>query len=452
MDVPRLEGNRPPHSHKKAPSVKRFFQHLLPSPPLLGPEFLEMFERDVSVFGDNLTMHSTDFKRIVNFINARSKKLYRNRSRYYRREETGLTHSLQVHMPTEDSHTNDMKIFIHLKAPEMATCRRNVHSLNQGSEKLIKLSLLIDIQRRKICFCATATHRYASKKGNFNRSQKKLLKAVEIFQNEISILELFKGREGVLQLLGHATYPAKGYTVAKAPKMNMVFEYAEQDLLEYMNSIYSQSLYNPDLGKQWVSSPDRQKIVMELLTGLVNIHDQNIIHGDVKLDNILLCEEGAKFGDFGFARNAGKQIEKLNGTAIFLSPELLQCVNLLHEINHHPPSSSFRDAAVVKSRELRSLIGKKTDVYSLGICFHFLKYLRQPDYLFVDGRQKENSDILDSGSIGLHIRDLEEWYKQFQPDDVEGKLIKQMMELNPDQRISAKEALVKILEIYLSSN
>lgn len=55
------------------------------------------------------------------------------------------------------------------------------------------------------------------------------------------------------------------------------------------------------------------------------LHSRNIIHGDIKLENILLTEGGVKLSDFGLARYAAKERGLKNncGTVEYAAPELL---------------------------------------------------------------------------------------------------------------------------------
>lgn len=50
------------------------------------------------------------------------------------------------------------------------------------------------------------------------------------------------------------------------------------------------------------SEPDTRKYIYEILNGLKYIHENNIIHRDIKLSNIYIHEKGyLKIGDFGLA-------------------------------------------------------------------------------------------------------------------------------------------------------
>ena len=78
--------------------------------------------------------------------------------------------------------------------------------------------------------------------------------------------------------------------------------------------------------------------------GLIDLHRQNIIHRDIKSDNILVKANGEiKLADFGYAVVLTQQMQKRKskvGTVCWMAPELIQ------------GSNSYTD---------------KVDVWSLGI-------------------------------------------------------------------------------------
>ncbi|KAJ0593557.1 putative mitogen-activated protein kinase kinase kinase STE-STE11 family [Helianthus annuus] len=64
----------------------------------------------------------------------------------------------------------------------------------------------------------------------------------------------------------------------------------------------------------------------QVLLGLDYLHNNNIVHCDIKCQNLLICEEGVKIGDLGCAKFAendvGKRDFKFSGTPVFMAPEV----------------------------------------------------------------------------------------------------------------------------------
>eukprot|EP01111_Echinosteliopsis_oligospora_P011452 TRINITY_DN3789_c0_g1_i2.p1 TRINITY_DN3789_c0_g1~~TRINITY_DN3789_c0_g1_i2.p1 ORF type:complete len:166 (-),score=31.43 TRINITY_DN3789_c0_g1_i2:109-606(-) len=75
-------------------------------------------------------------------------------------------------------------------------------------------------------------------------------------------------------------------------KLYLVFEYVEQDLKKYMDSV--PGMINPLLVKSYM---------YQLLRGIAYCHSHRILHRDLKPQNLLIDRNGAlKLADFGLAR------------------------------------------------------------------------------------------------------------------------------------------------------
>ena len=119
------------------------------------------------------------------------------------------------------------------------------------------------------------------------------------------------------------------------PNVARLLDYGERDWLVYLATAY---IEGPTLKEhiaqvRQVSVDDAVRIARDLLDALAYAHRHNVVHRDVKPDNIVLAREGAMLLDFGIARAieaAGD--EKLTrsgftvGTSSYMSPEQVVAV------------------------------------------------------------------------------------------------------------------------------
>lgn len=73
--------------------------------------------------------------------------------------------------------------------------------------------------------------------------------------------------------------------------------------------------------------PMRRRVLMRALTGvgegLAAAHAADVVHGDVKLDNVLVDRDNhARLADFGLSRLVGTAPSVAGGTALFMAPEV----------------------------------------------------------------------------------------------------------------------------------
>ena len=158
-------------------------------------------------------------------------------------------------------------------------------------------------------------------------------KILNCIENEISILNKITHRN-IIKMHGYQKY--RNIYILE-------FEYCEYNNYNiYMKSeIYK---VNVDL------------FLREVSNGLKYIHDNSIIHRDIKLDNLLVKPKNEfgditiKISDFGFACKKGSQsYNKICGTPYYMSPEILKSLATTNiEYDY------------------------RTDVWSLGICLYYI--------------------------------------------------------------------------------
>jgi serine/threonine protein kinase len=91
-----------------------------------------------------------------------------------------------------------------------------------------------------------------------------------------------------------------------------------------------------------------------LASAVKYLHEQGIIHRDIKLENIFITEDGkVKLGDLGMSKVLGKEDELIStrvGTPVYFAPEVIQ----------------------------NQLYSFPVDIWSLGCVFYHLATLDHP--------------------------------------------------------------------------
>nr|GMC62318.1 mitogen-activated protein kinase kinase kinase NPK1-like [Ipomoea batatas] len=130
--------------------------------------------------------------------------------------------------------------------------------------------------------------------------------------NEKAVLDELRGCREVIQCFGDC------YSFENGEKLyNVLLEFASQGAL-------ADKVKNSE--NRRLSETEIRKYSKALLRGLGYIHKFGYVHCDIKLQNILLCEDGeVKIGDFGLAKkNGGKNLGcEIRGTPMYMSPEMV---------------------------------------------------------------------------------------------------------------------------------
>jgi serine/threonine-protein kinase len=110
----------------------------------------------------------------------------------------------------------------------------------------------------------------------------------------------------------------------------MIMEYIDgQPLSAFHQQPYDQQLY--------------LRTIYQIARGLADIHDKNLVHRDVKLDNMKTSKEGVvKLFDFGLTTEHGKHVTTASmGTQVYRAPEM-----------YSPPIT----------------VNREVDTYAFGVC------------------------------------------------------------------------------------
>ena len=108
------------------------------------------------------------------------------------------------------------------------------------------------------------------------------------------------------------------------PHVVATYDYAEpREGLPFFTMEY---LPGPGFEELIPMAPDRLLAVLPgLLSGLAYLHDQGLVHGDLKPDNIRLAADGsARVMDLGLVTRAGQPAPGIQGTLPYLAPEVIR--------------------------------------------------------------------------------------------------------------------------------
>ena len=210
----------------------------------------------------------------------------------------------------------------------------------------------------------------------------------------------------------------------------LVFEYMEHDLFSLIHS------------KLYYEKSQIKLILYQLLQGLNYLHQNNVLHRDIKPQNILVNNKGeVKIGDFGLSRIFANtsNIKRYTNRVVtrwYRSPELL-----LGETNYGPAIDMWSIGCVfweLLTGEVLFMGNNEKEVF-LQICkkcgtpseeeWPGMTKFKEYNNLYP---QKKFECELDFGLISKK-------YNKF--DKITFDLFKKMISLNPEKRITIQEAL-----------
>jgi len=203
------------------------------------------------------------------------------------------------------------------------------------------------------------------------------------------------------------------------PKISKLIDFGESDWLVYyvMPFVKGPTLREHLTSVRRASINDTQLIAADLLAALQYAHDRDIVHRDVKPENIVLSADGPILVDFGIARAiASSGQNRLTrsgfavGTSTYMSPEQVLGAD---DIDH------------------------RSDIYSLGCVLYECLAGRPP---FVASRE----EIV----LSMHHKANPEDIRLLREDTPESlaEVVNRALEKAPDDRWQSASAMLKALQ------
>ena len=107
-------------------------------------------------------------------------------------------------------------------------------------------------------------------------------------------------------------------------------------------------------------------IFKQIVLGLGYIHKQNIVHRDIKLENILIDSAGnVKIADFGISAHlppGSKPLRDRCGSLLYMAPEMIR--------NQNQRSSSLS----IVNANIKPKYDYRVDIWSLGVVLYVMIY------------------------------------------------------------------------------
>lgn len=180
--------------------------------------------------------------------------------------------------------------------------------------------------------------------------------------------------------------------------------------------------------KQELSFKDRIGIAINLAAGLAVLHENDVIHNDIKPENIIIDKQlHPRYIDFGLSciqgtKDTAASCGKAYGTPVYM----------------HPILSKYLDSG--KTVPISPEDWKRADVWSLGIVFVNL-FLNKEDFGYDKHKSQSSIDKL----LEKYAKEVDDKYR-----DVYISIIAPMLRRDLSATVSACDVLVKLRSIQLS--
>ena len=207
-------------------------------------------------------------------------------------------------------------------------------------------------------------------------------------------------------------------------------------IMEYISGGNLSQLVNPNIQ---LELDYIQNIMKQILKALYYLHSEKIVHRDIKLENILLTEDGIiKLSDFGTAKYIDKhqKAKTICGTPTHFSPELLRKYEQYTKIEKEYEKLKEQDKHNQQLKQLQkseNYDAFKVDVWSAGVVLYQLAVGDNPFSLDDENHSVSKEKIM-KGDINKNERYLS------LPLELQD-LIENMIKVDQTERYSIEQCL-----------
>jgi serine/threonine protein kinase len=251
--------------------------------------------------------------------------------------------------------------------------------------------------------------------------------------NEISILKILF-HPNIIKL-----YDVFYNDIDKVDHISLILEYCDYDLNKYIK------YKNYDLRPAKI-----QNVMYQILCGIKYIHDNSIVHRDIKPQNILVKNGCVKIADFGLAFNADIPVKKYShpaATLYYRPPDVI-----LGSCTYGYSIDMWSAGCIMAEMVIGTpLFCGKTEAEQLDLIFEVLGIPSDEDLKKIEKLPQYTKDFFSKyNSKQYNINNEFTWKKSIMNNEIFIKKLGQdgidllwsMLQYDPSKRISASDAIL----------
>ncbi|CCF59563.1 hypothetical protein KAFR_0H01530 [Kazachstania africana CBS 2517] len=216
-------------------------------------------------------------------------------------------------------------------------------------------------------------------------------------------------------------------------KLTLVFEYMDKDLKKYMDS---RTVGNAPVGLELHLVKYFQ---WQLLEGLAFCHENKILHRDLKPQNLLINKKGQlKIGDFGLARAFGIPVNTFSSEVVTL---WYRAPDVLMGSRTYSTSIDIWSCGCILAEMItgKPLFPGTNEEEQLKLIFETMGTPNEQSWPGISSLPKYNPGF--PQHLPKNLKSILQAHCASDLDDTLIALLHGLLQLNPDMRLSAKQAL-----------